>query len=984
MVRRKKIASEILSLVLSGRAAEAYTVSQEEVGSTPASDPMERVATELAAVASGRARAKLSTESLIPSYRLAHKLKRSGLHEESKRLFQASRLITPKFKSDFVKNLRQLAGDQQHERLKREVATVRACYPTDSFFHIAYAIHVLHCVPLDVERDLLASDLDVSTQSALYGQLVLHNSMRSKAEASPSGADAGLRLLPWAALTKSPKFFEGFCEWMSTAGLRDRELEKTVRELSKGTFLLSDEVRGPLSMVAQCIQRVDLRHRALYHTSSDHRLDLNSFRLLPAPLQARILRALRSQRRFDRILELTDRANSSTTLDNVLHVVNAMLESGREAEAFQLIGRYQSDYRSEPRYWSAAIAVAKRIDAWSDVVRFSVAGLRTAQTEDMFARTVGELATALRRQRRIAILERVVRHLKWRYDRRKINLVHYIGALRSMRTRAPLMELISDVECSHNVALRASLLEGIVELGEYDQALVLSRKWDIPIDSLSDRNRGLLQHFALRQKALQVTSFSDLRGKILTRLANRALPLEQKVTGPTRILILASSLGVGGSERQLTHLLTFLDQRPQLFSVLLVVANRASSSHLVNLLNIRILYRDELERSVPYERLAHLIPRFIYDDVNLGLRRHNFSSLLKLASEFKPNVVYNAVGTPVDAILLGILTSAATIVRFGGLSFDNSYDASDNQRFLSVLGEKLCTLFADKITLVANSHAAERAWTARLGIRGGLFKVIPNGTGFDAPICLPRQRNEKKKELFGIPDVIVVGFVGRFHDVKRPQLWIDVALQLADRNPKLRFLLVGDGPLRSSIEEKVRASPRRTSFVFTGGVSSGIEDLYQSMDILLLTSATESFPNVVIEAAGHGVFVVSSPVGDVPLIINDRRQGRIVHEDVRSAFVEVIEDALQKGEDIHRGRARRAIEIRRRFSVARMWAEYSQLFRRHRTEEANMRRTEDPLLRQSFATRVRQISTGRREAQESPRSGHGEAKVYSLTRAKVR
>jgi glycosyltransferase involved in cell wall biosynthesis len=272
-----------------------------------------------------------------------------------------------------------------------------------------------------------------------------------------------------------------------------------------------------------------------------------------------------------------------------------------------------------------------------------------------------------------------------------------------------------------------------------------------------------------------------------------------------------------------------------------------------------------------------------------------------------------------DALLAGVLARARTILRFGGLSFLTNYDATDIQDVQAGVAERCCALLADRITFIANSNAARAAWAARLGIGQDRFEVVANGVEF-APLLPAPRRAALKAGLFGDPDVVVIGFVGRFQNVKRPGLWIDVALEVARRDPRARFLLVGDGPLRPRLMARVEASEHRGRFKFTGAVPDSLADLYQTMDVLLHTAAMESLPNAVIEAVGHGAFAVAAPVGDIPDILRSSYSGDLVPAADKAGFVRGITAALSRIEALGQDRERRAEEMRRRFGMRAMWA----------------------------------------------------------------
>jgi glycosyltransferase involved in cell wall biosynthesis len=589
----------------------------------------------------------------------------------------------------------------------------------------------------------------------------------------------------------------------------------------------------------------------------------------------------------------------------------------------------KAEGRHEVNGRQRAIAAARLARNWAEVIALAKEDLRRngVQSGAAAIATIRDIVVALRKLRMIPRVERLARHLAWRHSRGEIDALTHVNLMRAMHCRR---FLAGELDRSADQATRVAYIESLVELSDWAKASDLLGKWKIGLWALSPPNRRALKHFQKLQEKFGAASSRDLVEKVVSRLARRPSGKNHpRKPGRARIFVLASSLSVGGSERQLTLLLSFLNSDPTSYEVLLLVMNRSEALLPVDCENIRIVYRDQLEPVNP-EQASNVAPKFLLDDVELVLKRPNFRPVLQLAAGFEPDVVFNAVGSPVDALLVGALLPCETIVRFGGMSF--FYDGSDRHHILKWVGETLCSAMAKRATLVANSHAAGVTWAERLRLPRKALKVICNGTTFSA--LHPRSWREAMKwGKFGRSDATVVGFVGRFHDTKRPALWLRIAMHLASRHKDVRFLLVGDGPFRAPLERMVDASDHRNSFLFTGLVTQGVHDLFQTMDVLMLTSSSESHPNVVLEALGHGTFVVAGAVGDVARIVREPHLGRVVPGNDFDGFVSTIETALEDRTAIAAGREARALAIREEFSVDRMWFEYASLFERRLRRE---------------------------------------------------
>ena len=117
-----------------------------------------------------------------------------------------------------------------------------------------------------------------------------------------------------------------------------------------------------------------------------------------------------------------------------------------------------------------------------------------------------------------------------------------------------------------------------------------------------------------------------------------------------------------------------------------------------------------------------------------------------------------------------------------------------------------------------------------------------------------------RREL-GIPeDAFIIGHVGRFEEQKNHLFILEIAVNLAKKEPRMRLLLIGDGILRPIIEEKVKQMGL-THYVIFAGLRSDVPQLMQSvMDIFLLPSIHEGLPVVGIEAQSAGLPFILSDV----------------------------------------------------------------------------------------------------------------------------
>ena len=153
-------------------------------------------------------------------------------------------------------------------------------------------------------------------------------------------------------------------------------------------------------------------------------------------------------------------------------------------------------------------------------------------------------------------------------------------------------------------------------------------------------------------------------------------------------------------------------------------------------------------------------------------------------------------------------------------------------------------------------------------------------------------RAREVRQALGIAEeAFVIGHVGRFCPVKNHAFLLDVFDQLRRENERAVLLLVGDGELRSSMEEKAKAVGLEDRVLFTG-VRSDVCDLMQAMDVFVFPSLYEGLPVSLVEAQAAGL----------PCIISDRVPEACMLTDLVQ-WVSLEEGARQWAERILAARA---------------------------------------------------------------------------------
>ena len=173
--------------------------------------------------------------------------------------------------------------------------------------------------------------------------------------------------------------------------------------------------------------------------------------------------------------------------------------------------------------------------------------------------------------------------------------------------------------------------------------------------------------------------------------------------------------------------------------------------------------------------------------------------------------------------------------------------------------------------VVAVSSSMRRLLLQEYGVPPQLVIVVPNAVAASSdttpgePPSLPGEWREGP----------VVGVVAQLKPEKGLNTFLEAAARVSPLLPNVRFLVVGDGPLRGELEASTEhlGLNQRVRFL---GFRSDARALVELLDVLVVPSLSEGAPLVVLEAMAAAVPVVGSAVGGIPDQIRHEREGLLV------------------------------------------------------------------------------------------------------------
>ena len=205
------------------------------------------------------------------------------------------------------------------------------------------------------------------------------------------------------------------------------------------------------------------------------------------------------------------------------------------------------------------------------------------------------------------------------------------------------------------------------------------------------------------------------------------------------------------------------------------------------------------------------------------------------------------------------------------------------------------------VSSVLKRHFVER------GVPAERIAVVPNGA--DPDVFRPDVSDAGARGTFGGDDV-VIGFVGSFSSFHGIEVLKQVVAGLCPREPRARFLFVGEGTRSHDLREFCRASGYEDRVRFTGHVArEHVPALMAATDILVAPYSQEPFfyfsPIKLFEYMACGRAIVATRIGQIGDVIEDGRTGLLYEPDDTDGMIAKL-STLIRDQELRSAMGRRA------------------------------------------------------------------------------
>lgn len=343
-----------------------------------------------------------------------------------------------------------------------------------------------------------------------------------------------------------------------------------------------------------------------------------------------------------------------------------------------------------------------------------------------------------------------------------------------------------------------------------------------------------------------------------------------------KVLQIITRLIVGGAQEHVMYLCDLLDKKR--FRVKLIsgpqTGNEGELITEVRKRDIDLMILPELVREInPGKDLLALVKLTKY------IRKENF------------DIVHtNSSKAGILGRLAAKLAGAPIVIHtVHGWAYHNQM--GKRRKGLYVTLEKWAEKFTHKLITVSDLNIKK-------GLADGIGnenKYVTIHSGIDLNRFNPSNLDskDKKREWSIDPSDRVVGSITRLSEQKAPADFVRMANEILKNNPKVSFLLVGDGPLRGKIQNLIDRLKISKKVIMTG-LRHDIPELLAVMDVFVLSSLWEGLPRVFSQAMAMGLPIVATNVDGAPEAIKDGVNGFLVPS---KDFTTLAQRALQLIED---------------------------------------------------------------------------------------
>ena len=284
-----------------------------------------------------------------------------------------------------------------------------------------------------------------------------------------------------------------------------------------------------------------------------------------------------------------------------------------------------------------------------------------------------------------------------------------------------------------------------------------------------------------------------------------------------------------------------------------------------------------------------------------------FSDLARTCKKKNIDIVHTHLYKSVlGGLLLTFFCPVKIIVHEHGPIFDAGISSL-------IYGFWLRFLHSRSAKIIANSRTTALWLQKRSKIQSDRIHIIPNAADLARFQHNGATRTRLRKE-YGLSDeAIVIGFIGRLHPTKGISALVQAMRILVKQNSLFHLFIVGDGPLKKSLNRKVHQLFLENHIRFLG-YREDVSEIMNIFDISCMPSQCEPFGIAAIEIMSMKIPLVCSCAGGLGEITEDRKTALHIREITPEAIAESILE-LSRDNSLRQKIAMNAFKSSQQYSI---------------------------------------------------------------------
>lgn len=305
-----------------------------------------------------------------------------------------------------------------------------------------------------------------------------------------------------------------------------------------------------------------------------------------------------------------------------------------------------------------------------------------------------------------------------------------------------------------------------------------------------------------------------------------------------------------------------------------------------------LLGSDEGDMSYVFDGIDKIFIPTLQRELNIVNDIKTFIEIVKIIKRYKPDIVHTHTA---KAGLLGRIAAKICGVKiiihtFHGNVFSGYFNKKKTEFFK--LLERICALCSTKIIAISKTQKED---LINYGIaKTSKIEVIPLGFDFSKVIPENDYKTDFRDRFDLSKDDILIGIIGRVVPIKNHIMFINIAEKvLYAFDKKVKFIVVGDGELKRTLEDEVLKRDLSSKIIFTG-YTNNLKEIYNELSYVMLTSKNEGTPVAIIEALANKKITFATNVGGIADFIENGISGFYFDLADENRFAEKMIEVLKK------------------------------------------------------------------------------------------